>query len=362
MDFMNLIRYHIRMKDLLYKKVKQDIEQKIAEKQYKEGRLPTERELSEHYKVSRITIRAALKELEQENNLYRVRGRGIFIYDNNNPFAPERKVKELGIVYPEAKITGNYYFSNVLNVLRDSAEKLKYSVKYCSFETSEKFIPGESFLRKIIQQGLKALILTSPIPVKALAYLKENNIRIVLMNFLYKEQLASSVGFDYEYAGEILGEQLVRMGSKAPGFLTGPFESEFGELTQAPVIIRGLKKIYKNWGLRFDASLVKNGSFENNSVAHDVKDLLSSKIDGIFCSDEAVFKIFLSFYYENKKKFPENFAIIGSSPREAYYPFPVLVYQQTEMAEVGINLLHSLITNKKLPDQAISIKPEIKAG
>ncbi len=350
------------MKDLLYKKVKQDIEQKIAEKQYKEGRLPTERELSEQYKVSRITIRAALKELEQENNLFRIRGRGIFIYDNDNPFSPERKIRELGIVYPEAKIAGRYYYSNVLNVLRDSAEKLKYTVKYCPLSSGEKFLPGEGFLAMALREGLKAVILTSPIPLKALAGLKEKGIKVVLLNFLYKEQLASSVGFDYEYAGEILGEQLVRMGSKTPGLLTGPLKSEYGELPQAPVIIEGLKKIYKNWGLGFDASLVKDSSFERDSVTRDIKELLSSKIDGIFCTDEAVFKLFLSYYYENRKKFPENFAIIGSSPREAYYPFPVLVYQQTEMAEVSVNLLHSLVTNRKLPDQAISIKPEIKAG
>jgi len=122
------------MKYLLYKKIKQDIEQKIAEKQYKEGRLPTERELSAQYNVSRITIRAALKELEQENHLYRIRGRGIFVYDNNNPFYPERKIKDIGVVFPEAKLAKNYYYSSILNIIRCSAEKLKYAVKnYPSF-------------------------------------------------------------------------------------------------------------------------------------------------------------------------------------------------------------------------------------
>lgn len=353
--------YHNTMKDLLYKKVKEDIEQKIAGKQYKNGRLPTERELSEQYKVSRITIRAALKELEQESNLFRIRGRGIFIYDSSNPFSPERKIKELGIIYPEAKIAGNYYYSNVLNAIRNSAEKLKYSVKYYPFSSGEKFEPGEGFLAKIQKEGQKAVILTTPVPVNTLVWLKDNNVKVVLLNFQYKQQLTSSVGFDYEYAGEILGEQLVRMGSKTPGLLTGPLQSEYGEIPHAPVFIQGLKKIYKNWGYKFDASLIKDASSEKTTMVHDLKDLLSSKIDGIFCKNEEVFKLFLSYYYDNRNKFPANFAIIGSSPREAYYPFPVLVFQQTEMVEVAVNLLSSLITNKNLPDQAILIKPEIKA-
>lgn len=43
------------------------------------SKIPTERELCEIYKVSRITVRQALKELEDEGYLYRKQGRGTFV-------------------------------------------------------------------------------------------------------------------------------------------------------------------------------------------------------------------------------------------------------------------------------------------
>jgi len=47
--------------------------------------LPSERELGEKYGVSRITIRRALEELEQEGKLYRVHGKGAFIRKEKIP-------------------------------------------------------------------------------------------------------------------------------------------------------------------------------------------------------------------------------------------------------------------------------------
>lgn len=47
--------------------------------------LPSERVLGEQYGVSRITIRRAIAELEQEGRLYRVHGKGAFIVSDKIP-------------------------------------------------------------------------------------------------------------------------------------------------------------------------------------------------------------------------------------------------------------------------------------
>lgn len=44
-------------------------------------KLPTEKELTQHFQVSRITVRKALSELESEGYIYRIQGRGSFASD-----------------------------------------------------------------------------------------------------------------------------------------------------------------------------------------------------------------------------------------------------------------------------------------
>lgn len=64
----------------LYLQLMEDLIKKIDESYYPEGeRLPPERELCEIYKLSRITVRQALQELEREGYIYKVRGAGTFV-------------------------------------------------------------------------------------------------------------------------------------------------------------------------------------------------------------------------------------------------------------------------------------------
>ena len=55
-----------------------------------ESRVPTEKELSEKYQVSRITSKRALTELEQNQLIYRIQGSGSFV---RRPIQPQSKGK-----------------------------------------------------------------------------------------------------------------------------------------------------------------------------------------------------------------------------------------------------------------------------
>lgn len=68
------------MTELLYKKIYHFIKEQIASGLLQIGdRLPTEKELSEQFSVSRITSKRALVELEQEGLITRSRGKGSFV-------------------------------------------------------------------------------------------------------------------------------------------------------------------------------------------------------------------------------------------------------------------------------------------
>ena len=68
-----------------YYLLKKSIVQKIENEEYEEKTpIPSERELMEQFKVSRITVRHAIDELVVEGYLYKIQGKGTYIKAENN--------------------------------------------------------------------------------------------------------------------------------------------------------------------------------------------------------------------------------------------------------------------------------------
>ena len=64
----------------LYHQVQQVIRYRISTRQYGTGlQIPSEHELGKELKVSRVTVREALRELVRENLLVKVQGKGTFV-------------------------------------------------------------------------------------------------------------------------------------------------------------------------------------------------------------------------------------------------------------------------------------------
>ena len=63
-----------------YIKVQKELKKKIVRGEYSDGDLlPSENKLSEHYGLSRMTIRHALKDLENEGLISRHKGKGSIV-------------------------------------------------------------------------------------------------------------------------------------------------------------------------------------------------------------------------------------------------------------------------------------------
>lgn len=67
-------------RQLKYKRLKADLKKRILDGTYPDGIcLPSEREISGQYSVSRMTIRKAIDELAKEGFVYRLQGKGTFV-------------------------------------------------------------------------------------------------------------------------------------------------------------------------------------------------------------------------------------------------------------------------------------------
>ena len=101
-------------KKLLYLQVKENIEQKIKDRMLKPGdRLPSEPDLAKEYRVSRPTLREALKMLQKERVIVSKNGVGTYINDRTpvieNPLNKLQSlgemIKNAGYIQSEANIT-----------------------------------------------------------------------------------------------------------------------------------------------------------------------------------------------------------------------------------------------------------------
>lgn len=67
-----------------HEQVKQHLQKEITEGDYESGdRLPSEKRLCDYFKVSRVTVRHALQNLENDGLIYRKQGVGAFVSDKN---------------------------------------------------------------------------------------------------------------------------------------------------------------------------------------------------------------------------------------------------------------------------------------
>ena len=93
----------------VYYQLKEDILKKIREGVWKVGQcIDSERELSENYGVSRMTIRQALGELVQEGILVREKGKGTFVCE------PKVKQKDMMSFSEIIKRTGRTLETKVI--------------------------------------------------------------------------------------------------------------------------------------------------------------------------------------------------------------------------------------------------------
>jgi DNA-binding LacI/PurR family transcriptional regulator len=88
-----------------YEIIYDEIKEKIANQEYQVGeRIPSEKELIDHYNVSRITTKKALDQLVHDGLIERIPGKGSFVIDKADKRTVQPAAKKgylIGFVFPE---------------------------------------------------------------------------------------------------------------------------------------------------------------------------------------------------------------------------------------------------------------------
>ena len=109
---------------LKYQIVKDFITSKIRKQELNPGDLtPSERELSQKFKISQSTVVRALRELVQSEVLYRIQGKGTFIVDQSN-----NKPKTIGMLLPEKSSVSQLTFFERMKYLMAELNNYGYNI------------------------------------------------------------------------------------------------------------------------------------------------------------------------------------------------------------------------------------------
>lgn len=184
--------------DPLYYQLFNIIKNKINTGDYREDdKLSSERELSHIYKISRSTVRQAIKRLEDEELVYTIQGRGTFV-------SGKRLKQDLLKFYSftdEMKELGKKPFSKVLNFdLIDSPEDI--SKKMCLEDDERVYI----FTRLRLADGIPMMFETTYLPYDRFKNLSKEMLEGFPMYDVFRDEY--DVGFTR--AEEILQPVLIR--------------------------------------------------------------------------------------------------------------------------------------------------------
>ena len=203
------------MDDYKYSAIVDWTKKYIAEKKLKpDDRFLSENELSSIHNVSRQTVRQALKVLEDENVLIRVRGSGTFV-KSSEAKADLSGRQTVGIV---STYFSDYIFPSIItgieSVFRENNIGIQLGI------TKNQVFEETQVIRNMLAQGVSGLIIEpskSALPNPNVALYEEiaaRNIPIVFFNAKYPWVDAPCVAMDDIAAGKIVTDYLFQSGHK----------------------------------------------------------------------------------------------------------------------------------------------------
>jgi DNA-binding LacI/PurR family transcriptional regulator len=193
-------------KPLIREKVAHELRQYVNQmRSNTQIRIPSERELSDYFKVSRITLRAAVSELVREGMLVQVKGKGTYI-------TPRSFIRQLHMICSPKIKNNDPFYMKFLSELTSMASKQSVNLLFIGLDQIEKA--------------------TEDIPLVIIGLFEDNNILdkliscykaiIAIQDYNNYNDVISQIYFNDYKIGWQAGQLLTAYGHKKVLLLAGP--------------------------------------------------------------------------------------------------------------------------------------------
>lgn len=358
------------METPMYKKIYQYILDEVQSGRLKpSARIPSEKELGEKFKVSRITSKKALEQLSQTGIIERIRGKGSFVSVSpaNNVASAQEGPKQLP--KPESfrligMVSADYSETFGLETLR-TVEKLLSRMNY---HLIVKFTNGsqdqeEEAIRSLVQAGVRGMIIC---PVNGEHYNAEllqlvyRRFPVVLIDKYLKGIPACAVYTDNKLASQVLTDYLLEEGYDQIAFIssseenTSSIEERIFGFTSA-LLQKGIMISQNNLFTKLSRRLSEKTS--NNNEENLRKFLEQNPQIRAFVACEYYNAVLLASVLKKMgKKIPEDCAIVCFDFIEQPIGerlFPHIKQDESALGEKAVELLLAQLEGKQVPLQTV---------
>ncbi len=295
-DISNKIQRDTSMSLPLYQQISDDLKQKIVTKIFKSGdQLPTEKELSETYSVSRITAKRALTELEQLGLVSRTRGKGTFVQELNKNHT--KLLKRVLFIIPFEGMSFGDFTQGLVPALK--------------VENTTVFITYASYLKENtaddIKENFDGLIYYPMYTEDYLDILLElslQNFPVVLLDKQIYDLGFPCVSSDNFNGGEQAAQALLNLGHKRIAFVASN-DTHHPQTTRNRYL--GYVKVLKEQGIKFHTTL-DDSLYTESSVLELIH---NEKVTGLICENDLVALQTMKTLQDSHFSVPNDISIIG---------------------------------------------------
>lgn len=341
------------MSQPLYKKILTDLREEILSgKLAVEEQLPTEKELSDRYQVSRITSKRALNELEQEGLIYRVRGKGSFV-----------KAKETSATtIEESFVIKNNKALFILPFLNDLSvgnftEGLLPTLQQEQIEVSMATL--DVFKQKTVEEltqeydGLIYYAEDTDLYLDILVKLSMKHFPVIVLDKKHFELNFPTILSDNVNGGFLATQQLIAQGHERIAYL-------FGNTTH-PQSVKNRYVGYLHALNQADIAFHTSSGDEKATNNDLIEYLTENNITGIVCENDLVAIEAMRILKQQHYHVPDDFSIIGFDNIQASQfvdpPLTTIAQDFTLIGAIAGETLITWLKTKKMPqDQKVPVR------
>ncbi|KHD45947.1 GntR family transcriptional regulator [Streptococcus hongkongensis] len=338
------------MGELLYKKIYHYLKEKMTDGSLQAGdQLPTEKELSERFFVSRITSKRALVELENEGLIHRQRGKGSFVKDRKATTGSEKKLIALLLPFEAS------------NELTDYAKGIVQELSKGDFQLTINLVKNVSVDQLSDYAGIILYPENTNQSIDLLFQCQLKEIPLVLLDKVVEGFEMPTVVSENHRGSYDLTKHLIQIGCKDILFIG---QESLGEVSSVRDRYLGYLQAVSEEKMTSQHWIIE----KNSSIAEELTKLASylegskSRKSGLVVENDWLAIQILQYLQQKNFKIPDDLAIVGfDNIQAASLLSPGLTTAGQDFLQIGqeaARLLVQMITSnrQKLESKKIPVK------